>query len=148
MRQLSFLLLVLFTFSLFLSSCKKEDELSNRDKLIGKWKYITITSTQYKNNNFVETQTVNFIEATREYKSNGIYDDFFPTSSLPDLAEDGTWKLTDNDTKLLIGTKGNPFVDTLYIKHLTDKEIRVLSINEYTEDGNKYRFEQELYLKK
>ncbi len=149
MKKISFLSLALLTFCvLFFSACKKEDELSTKDKFIGKWTYETIKSTEYENGIFVESETEAINGTTIEFKANGTYDAISADED-GDLEKDsGTWKLIDNDKKLIVGEQGSPSGDTLSIEELTDKKLRLLYLYEYTEDGNTYKFENETSFKK
>jgi hypothetical protein len=149
MKNFSFLSIALFAFCiLFFTSCKKDDELSTKDKFIGKWTYETIKSTEYENGTFVESETEAINGATIEFKANGTYDAIFADED-GDLEEDsGTWKLIDNDKKVIVGEQGSSFGDTLSIEELTDKKLRLLYEDEYTEDGITYRFENEVSFKK
>lgn len=148
MKNLSFLSITLLTFCiLFFSACKKDDELSTRDKFIGKWTYETIKSTEYENEVFVASETESITGTTIEFKTDGTYDAILAEDG--DLEEDsGTWKLIDNDKKVIVGEQGSSFGDTLSIEELTDKKLRLLFEDEYTEDGTTYRFENEISFKK
>ncbi len=146
MNKLS-LLLIAFCI-LFFSACKKEEQLSTKDKFIGKWTYETIKSTEYENGTFVESETDAIDGATIEFKANGTYSAIF-TDQDDDLDEDnGTWKLIENDKKVIIGEQGSSFGDTLSILELTDKKLLLLFEEEYTEDSTTYRFENEVSFKK
>lgn len=149
MKNLSFLSITLLTFCvLFFSACKKDDELSTKDKFIGKWTYETIKSTEYENGVFVTSETEAINGTTIEFKANGTYD-AISTDEDGDSEEDsGTWKLIDNDKKIIVGEQGSPSGDTLSIEELTDKKLRLLFEDEYTEDGTTYRFENEISFKK
>lgn len=148
MKNLSFLSVALLTFCvLFFSACKKDDELSTKDKFIGKWTYETIKSTEYENGVFVASETESITGTTIEFKADGTYDAILAEDG--DLEEDsGTWKLIDNDKKIIVGEQGSSFGDTLSIEELTDKKLRLLFEDEYTEDGTTYRFENEISFKK
>ncbi len=141
--------LILFTFSiLFFSSCKKDDQLSTKDKFMGKWTYKTIKSTFYQNGEFVKSETKGINGATMEFKSDGTYDAIFTDRETAYLSEKGTWNLIANDKKVILQKEESFFVDTLSIEELTDNKLHFFSEEEHGDSGYSYKFEDEITLKK
>lgn len=142
MKQLSFFSLALLTFCvLFFSACKKEDELSTRDKLIGKWQYEAVTYEEYENEQLVDSGSDPINGATIEFKENETFVANFIDQQDGTLQTDnGIWKLEENT--LTIGEAGD--LETLEIKEITEQKMILASEEEFTEDGITYKFESEV----
>ena len=145
MKHLSFLSLALLAFSLlFFSSCKKEEELSIRDKVIGTWIYQTITSTEYEGNTFVGSETDAISGATVEFKGNDTFVSQFKDEDGSIDTDTGIWKLEGSN--LVIDEDGDR--ETLKIQEITEKKMVLVIEEEFEEDGITYRYVNELILVK
>jgi hypothetical protein len=137
MKNLSTIFILLSFCIVFFSGCKKEEELSTREKLVGMWKYETAIFNVYdENGDFKETINRNFTTIFREIKSDGTYDITNTSSINPDSGDDGTWELIDNDTKIQMILKGGFDIQIdEEITELTDKKLAVYYELESTEPG-------------
>ncbi|WP_375560252.1 hypothetical protein ACE193_21480 [Bernardetia sp. OM2101] len=109
MKNLSIIFILLSFCVLFFSACKKEDELSTREKLIGVWTHQSIQTTVYdEGDEIIEDYTRDYV-GTTEYKS----DDRF-VSDNDGFVISGSWELID-DTSLLTEHKlyRGPGIDSL-----------------------------------
>lgn len=147
MKKITFLSLLLLTFCiLFFSACKKDEELSTKDKLVGKWNYESVKFEEYENEKLVDSGSDSITGATIEFKDNETY---VATSTDKDGDVDtsnGTWKLEGNTLKM--GEIGD--INTMEIKEITGKKMVLLYEEKGIgiEDGINYRYTGETTFKK
>lgn len=148
MKQLSFLLIA-FCILCF-SACKKEDELSTKEKIVGKWKYENIEHRDYDGTDLVNTKTEDR-DITIEFKSDGTSKSIAKAFGFV-VTDEGVWKLLDNGKKLVITSEDNgPYAyigDTSIVEKLNESTLQLLYEYDHRENGVTYRRETELKLSK
>ena len=143
MKNLSVCTVLLILIVLFFSACKKNDELSTKDKLMGVWYYDVVKNTQYENGQVVDTESYPVVRSSLEFKSDGTYNIIFEGGK-----ENGTWDLVGQDKQILLGAEGSSSALKLSIQELTSKKLILLFEDSYIEEEVSYRYESELTLVK
>jgi hypothetical protein len=142
MKNLSFLSIALLTFFvLFFSACKKDDELSTRDKLIGKWNYELASYEDYENGELVDSGSDPIVGATIEFKENGtLVANFIDREDGSTQTDNGVWSL-DGDN-ITIGEVGDS--ETGKISEITTEKMTLAFEEEFTDDGTTYLYKSEV----
>jgi hypothetical protein len=148
MKNLSFLSIALLTFCvLFFSACKKDDELSTKDKLIGKWTYQSEVQKDYENGELVETINDNIEASTIEFKENETF--IFNTADEDGATytDTGSWTL-ENDLLTLSLDGLTVDVEPFPIKEITETKLVFFQDEQEVFDGITYRYTNEITLVK
>ncbi len=146
MKNLSFLSVAFLIFSiLFFSGCKKEEELSTKDKLIGKWKYETLKFEQYINGELTNSGTDTVRGTTIEFRANDTYASTYEIApNQPSVTTTGNWTI-DQSNKIVLGDIGNRQV--LQLQEITETTmILIEEAEEIADDGNAYGYRNEASL--
>jgi uncharacterized protein (TIGR03066 family) len=123
--------LSLVALSALVYSCKKDDDKSNAEKIVGKWNAIGFYENDHYNNaDHKDTTIYPAGYETLEFTNSGTAID--KTSSWSDTA---TYKV--DGSKLIMIYKGNNDSDTLTIKTLTDSDLQ-LGYRENYSNGDFY----------
>jgi hypothetical protein len=122
--------LSLVALSALVYSCKKDDDKSNAEKIVGKWNKV---STYYNNHvsghDLRDTTTYSTGEYTWEFKNDGT------------AVETATWG-TDNSTYTVTGSllilhyNGNSDNDTFTIKNLTGSDMSLYMKDPYANSSD------------
>lgn len=130
MRTKTLLLFVVAAMTL-LTACKKDDEKTNAEKIIGKWTLVTsVTSGKYQGAQFEQKDTGTSADYT-EFKADGTW----ASSESGDTAS-GTYSI--NGDQLIMKMDGETVADTYSIKQVTDNSLVIYAKGyEYT-DANNY----------
>ncbi|WP_338793098.1 hypothetical protein V9L05_11575 [Bernardetia sp. Wsw4-3y2] len=147
MKQVLFLLLAIFI--LLLSSCKKEEELTNEQKLIGRWLYEEVEQQDYNGTNLVYAETVD-MDIIIEFKSDSTSESLFRGRSGYTSIGGGLWRFLDNGEKLFFT---NPLVGiyvgfTATVQELTENRFHIFYENNIRRDGVLYRRETHIRMSK
>lgn len=131
--------LSLVALSALVYSCKKDDDKSNAEKIVGKWNEISsIENDHYNNIDHRDTTIFPANYGTIEFQSNGT-----AIEKNASYADTSTYKV--DGSKLILTYKGNNDSDTLTIKNLTGSDLSVLYREDY---GNGEYYESTTNLKK
>jgi hypothetical protein len=145
MKNLSFLSIALLTFCiLFFSACKKDDELSTRDKLIGKWNYESFKYEEYEDGQLVDSGSETIGGSTIEFKDNGTFISSFTDEDGNTDSDTGTWSVDGNN--LITGEADD--IQTIEIQEITTTKMVLVFDDEDNYDGTTYRYRDEITFKK
>lgn len=119
------IIFVLFAFCvLSFSSCKKEEELSTREKIIGKWTVKSLQNDIYnENKELIDSYTREFA-ATTEYKANGRFETIDSTNISQVWMQTGTWEVI-NDT-IISMTYKTPGIEGIHEDSITSNITRII----------------------
>jgi hypothetical protein len=131
--------LSLVALSALVYSCKKDDDKSNAEKIVGKWNAISVYEHDHESGiDQRDTTTYAIGEQTLEFSNNGI-----AIEKTPIWSDTATYKI--DGSKLIITYMGNNDIDTLTINTLTGTDLQL----GYREDyGNGDYYESTTNLKK
>jgi hypothetical protein len=103
------------------ASCKKDDDKSNAEKIVGKWNEVSIMQNTHSNGvDHRDTANVPVGLATFEFLSNGTAYDNGPT-----YKDTATYKV--DGSNLILTYKGNTSSDTVQIKSLSGSDMSLYS---------------------
>lgn len=129
-KNFLFVVLILLTSSIFLSSCKKDDEETKSDLITARWEGETITTNATFNGIALPIDTQDLSGSFIEFKTDGTY-----TSDDNGVFDgSGTWKLSNGD-KDIIFDAGTTEEVTFTINALTGSDLKLSFSEEETEDG-------------
>jgi hypothetical protein len=109
--------LSVLALSALVYSCKKDDDKSNAEKIVGKWNEVRIIENSHTNGaDHKDTATIPVGFATIEFLSSGIAYDNGPT-----YKDTATYKV--DGSNLILKYYGNTTFDTVQIKNLTGSDM-------------------------
>ena len=121
--------LSVLALSALVYSCKKDDDKSNAEKIVGKWNEVRIIENAHTNGaDHKDTATIPVGFASIEFLSNGTaYDNG------PNYKDTATYKV--DGSNLILTYKGNTSSDTVQIKNLTGSDL-TLYIKDLSSNGD------------
>ncbi|WP_338793099.1 hypothetical protein V9L05_11560 [Bernardetia sp. Wsw4-3y2] len=132
MKNLSFLLIA-FCILCF-SSCKKDEELSTKDKIVGEWQYESLKYEVYINEELVDSGLDSLVGSTIEFKSNETLISSFIDENGDVQTDNDIWVLLEEENKIIIGDIGDR--DILEIQELTESTMILIQNIEVTGSGS------------
>ncbi len=149
MKKVSIITIFFLFCSVFIfNSCKKENELSVKDKLIGTWQYEFRKYEQYGNGELLNSGIDTIQGVTIEFRRNDTFVSNFTDQNGDIQTENGIWSLIEEDSKIVTGDIGSRGV--LQIQELTDtKMILIQEETEIADNGVTYSYKDEVsFIKK
>jgi hypothetical protein len=129
-KQFLFFVLILLSFSVSLSSCKKEDEETKKDLFAARWEGEKVTSSLIANGITIPVPEEDISGSFVEFKSDGTYSSsgngFFEGS--------GTWKFSNGEKDIILD-EGTTDETIATIDALTQSDLKLSISEQETEDG-------------